>query len=61
VSYYSCTPYYDTGTALIAGRLCSVPIAGKPLGEYRGELCYQPYGSSTCTATLLTVYFEVTE
>jgi hypothetical protein len=57
----SCTPYYESGSSLKDGYFCSVPIAGKPLGEYRGELCYQPYGSSTCTETLLTVYFNVTD
>jgi hypothetical protein len=55
-----CQGYYDLDTGLIAGQGCSVPIAGKPLGEYHGELCYMPWPSSTCTATLLNVYFKVT-
>ena len=56
-----CTDYYDLNTGLITSAGCSVSIAGRPLGEYRGELCYKPYGSSTCTADLLTVYFNVTK
>jgi hypothetical protein len=58
----SCTPYYNLDTGLKDGYFCSVPITGQPIGEYSGELCYTPYGSSLpCTATLLTVYFEVTD
>ncbi len=55
----SCQTLYDSSTGLKSGASCSVSIAGKPLGEYRGELCFKPYGSSTCTADLLTVYFNV--
>ena len=57
----TCSSYYDLETGLIGGWNCYVPIAGQPVGEYHGELCYKPYGSSTCTATLLNVYFKVTD
>jgi hypothetical protein len=47
-------------TVSVGGRICSMPIAGAPLGEYRGKLCRTEYPSSTCVETLLTVYFNVT-
>jgi hypothetical protein len=56
----SCMEVYDTGSGLLAGSQCSMPISGRPPGEYRGELCRRPLSSPTCVETLLEVYFNVT-
>jgi hypothetical protein len=54
----SCSFSYNGG--FLESVTCKMPIAGAPLGEYRGELCRTEYPSSTCVETLLTVYFEIT-
>jgi len=56
----SCMQFFDTDTGLVGGSRCSMPISGRPPGEYRGEFCRTVYPSSTCVETLLEVYFNVT-